>query len=142
MSIPPDRRQEIGEAVKAGRSYRDVAAEFGVSIASVSNVVRELELNDHVNVQRVKRAAEASAEYNLERRMGLSNRFFEKIGSLLETVETANAMKDLAMAHAIETDKRRLEEGAVTERHEYNDRRAAIEQGRERLKILGRRTGS
>ena len=142
MAIPPDRRQEIGEAVKAGGSVRAVAAEFGTSKSTVSNIVHELGLDSEVDVQRTKRAAEARADYCLENRLKLGSRLFDKVAEMSEAIATTGELKDLVMCHAILTDKRRLEEGAVTERHEYNDRRAAIEQGRERLKILGRRTGS
>lgn len=39
--LPPSQRQAVAAAVASGRSKRSVASEFGVSEATVSNIVRE-----------------------------------------------------------------------------------------------------
>ena len=137
--LDPDKRKGIQAALLADTGVNETARLFKCDKATVSRIASSMGVD--AQQAAVKKAQVAGALYAKERRLQLSNTLFQKLEQLLAGVEPNDSFKDLVMAFAILTDKRRLEEGEATERREYNDPAAIAARGRERLALLGR-TGS
>lgn len=135
-------RELMLEGLSQNKAAEQVGQEWGVSGRTVINWASAMgtPLSAFSHERAKTRAAnEAAITYAQERRLALSDRFFSKLESLLEMINDAGDAKDLATAYAILTDKRRLEEGQVTERTETRAPANAVEifeQGRERLRLL------
>ena len=101
--------EAILAALRAGRSVRDVGAEFRRGKTTVSDVARRngLELAD---VRRTKLAAEARSRYAAEARIGLVSEGLEALARALPSVPPPKDMREWALAVAILIDKRRLED--------------------------------
>lgn len=139
--IPDETRRAILATLRAGTSVGVTAKLYRVSKGSVSNIAGAAGLN--LERSAVKTASQARVHYAQARRLELSDKLFGKVEALLERELAPQQLQPLVMAFAVLTDKRRLEEGEVTERHAHRDERAAsLERGRERLRLLHERAGS
>jgi hypothetical protein len=139
--IPDETRRAILATLRAGTSVGETAKLHRVSKGSVSNIARAAGLS--LERSPVKNASQARVHYAQARRLELSDKLFGKIEALLDRDLAPQQLQPLVMAFAVLTDKRRLEEGEVTERHAHRDERAAsLERGRERLRLLHERAGS
>ena len=116
--LAADVRAAIVVDLRAGQSQYRTAKDHGVSAKTVS-LIAKAEGIPVGNVSSVKNAATARTVYNLEARQAFSDQLFEQ---LKLDIKNGVPTKDVIMGFAILTDKRRLEEGQATERHEYNDR--------------------
>lgn len=80
----------------------------------------------------------ANATYGLERRRMLLDKGFAKAEAMLTVIDEPRDLKDWVMSVAVLVDKRRLEDGDVTDRSEQvsSDPAAALERGAERVTWL------
>ena len=139
--IPERTREAILAALLSGVSVHEAAKTYGVGKGTVSRFAAAAGLS--LERSRTKKAAVAVSEYALTKRLEVNNRFFAKVEEALDGDLEPQQLQQLATAYAIVVDKRRLEEGEVTERHGHRDALAAsLERGRERLRLLHERAGS
>lgn len=136
-------RQSIIQGLLAGKSQGQIAREVGCSVSTVSRLAKAEGID--CNVAATKKATEVRDTFNAERRIALSDKAFRALERQLDeggvgTHLGSISFKDWAVVYGVLTDKRRLEEGEATERHEHSDRFAtqqqAIERGRDRLRLL------
>lgn len=80
--IPDDVREAVARAARLERTSRSIAAEFGISVASVSNICREL------GVQRDRSATEKATRATIA---DLAKRRAELAGLLLEDAHRLRA---------------------------------------------------
>src|SRR5438046_10697893 len=113
--IPDDTRKAILAALRAGAGVCEAARQYGVGRASVSRVGAAAGLD--LEQPRTKKAHEAASAYPLQRRLELGNKLFASVERLVGEGPDVRELHALVMSYAILTDKRRLEEGEVTERH-------------------------
>lgn len=132
--------EAILEALRSGESQNAVARRLGCGLATVNRIAKRNGLESHT-VQKISLSPEAKAaadDYNLERRLALLNKVFNKAEELIEAATTPSRLQSLAIAVGILIDKRRLEDGEVTSRTEINGD-AVREQLTSRLDELTRR---
>ena len=131
--ITDGERDEILDLLRAGHSHNEVARRTGRSQTKVSNLAKQYSIAP-VNPAPSK-AIKASVDYCRAERQNLINLGFEKIQDLITSQDlTARDMKDLATAAGILIDKRRLEDGEATGRHEQRySRELNLEQEFRRL---------
>jgi hypothetical protein len=125
------RRLMVEDGYSATRAAESVAEDLGSTGRTVMRwaEAQGIGLGElSRDIHKTRAATEATIYYGQERRLELSNQLFARVKSMTDGVKAANEMKDLATAFAILTDKRRLEEGKSTERHEV-----AVVDARERL---------
>ena len=139
--LPAETRQAVLAALLAGTGVGETARRFRVGKATVSRIAAAAGLD--LERSQTKKATGARVRYAQERRLELSDKLFGKVEALLDGELDPQQLQPLVTAFAILTDKRRLEEGEVTDRHEHRDARAAsLERGRQRLRLLDERAGS
>jgi IS30 family transposase len=107
--VGEDEEKAILEALKAGRSVRDVAGEYDRSISTISDVAKRNGL-DLAERSETKRAALAKSCYASEDRIKLVGELLDKARSMLTTCDSSRDLQHLATSIAIGIDKRRLEE--------------------------------
>lgn len=107
--ISEDEEKAILEALKAGKTTREVAEIFGRGKSTVSDIARRAGL-DLAGRARMKRADVARTCYASEARIKLVGELLDKARSMLTTCENPRELQHLAMVIAIGIDKRRLEE--------------------------------
>jgi hypothetical protein len=105
-----------------GRAVQRWAEDVGAPLGELSH-----------DAAKSARARIAQVEYSQERRRALSDLLFTRVEDVAQNTVDAGELKDLALTFGILTDKRRLEEGKATERHENLDQRAILEQARHDL---------
>jgi Trp operon repressor len=110
-------REQIVEALRAGKSQNQVAREFGRGVATINR----LALGTDLEYSRPTNAAIALVDYCQARRLELLNRLFDKAGEMVDTIATPHELQQLATATAILIDKRRLEDGEATSRSEVSN---------------------
>jgi len=107
--VTEDEEKSVVKALEAGRSVRDVAAEFDRGKSTIGNIASRNGL-DLVDVHRTKRAASANTCYASEDRIKLVGELLNKAKQLMKTCDSSRDLQYLATAIAIGIDKRRLEE--------------------------------
>lgn len=107
----------ILEALKTGESQNAVARRLGCSVGLVNKVARV----NGCEYSRPKHAAEARRDYAQAERLRLLNKLFDRVSELADGPLTPNGLQALTIAAGILTDKRRLEDGDVTDRTEVRD---------------------
>lgn len=107
--ISEDEEKAILEALKAGKTTREVAEIFDRGKSTVSDIARRAGL-DLAGRARMKRADVARTCYASEARIKLVGELLDKARSMLTTCENPRELQHLAMVIAIGIDKRRLEE--------------------------------
>ena len=117
--IPDRTREAILAALLAGAGVCQAARTYRVSKSSVSNIARAAGLD--TEQPSTKKAHAAAATYARGRRLELGNRLFASIEAALDYDLEPQQLLRLVTAYAILVDKRRLEEGEVTERHGHRD---------------------
>ena len=115
--IPPELRARIVEALRGGMSQNRAAKTHGVSVGLVNKIAQA----EGCEYSRPKHAAEALRDYCQAERLSLLNRMFEKAGDLIASIESPQALQQLAVATAVLIDKRRLEDGEATSRAEVSN---------------------
>ena len=104
-----DEEAEILEALKAGRSVRDVAEEFQRGTGTISRIASRngLDLGERSTT---KRAALIKSCYAAEDRIKLIGEALNKGRELLKSCDSPRDFQYLMTGFAIGIDKRRLEE--------------------------------
>ena len=107
--VGEDEEKAILEALKAGRSVRDVAEEFQRGTGTISRIASRngLDLGERSTT---KRAALIKSCYAAEDRIKLIGRGMDKAAELLTQITSPRDLKDWSVAVAVLADKRRLEE--------------------------------
>lgn len=102
--------------LKEGKSQGWIAKEVGRSKQTISRISRaEGFLSD---VTATKRASEARRDYALAERLELLNEGFQRARDILPTIKEARELQAWMVAVGTAIDKRRLEDGQVTDRTE------------------------
>lgn len=109
-------RKRIADELRSGKTPYRVAKDAGRSRTTVCKIAGDLGIE--LDVQRVKKASEARRDYAQAERLILLNEGFDKAREILANVGLADDLKDWAVAVGTLIDKRRLEDGEVTDRHE------------------------
>ncbi len=117
VKLTPDERQRIIGLLESGMSVGETARQTGRSKAVVSVLGKRAGITVREQSQ-TEKARQAAQEYHRERRLALLDRAFQKAEELLPTITTARELRDWAIADGVFTDKRRLETGEATSRHE------------------------
>ena len=133
------RRLMVEDGYSQNKAAEAAGDDLGVKGRTVMRWAESLDLplgELSRDAAKTRAATAAHTHYDQERRLGLNNLLFDRIKEVAGKTEDAGDLKDLAMAFGILTDKRRLEEGKSTERHEHLDQAAALERGRARLSLL------
>ena len=107
--ISEDDEKAILEALKAGKTTREVAEIFDRGKSTVSDIARRAGL-DLAGRARMKRADVARTCYASEARIRLVGELLDKARSMLKTCDSSRDLQYLATSIAIGIDKRRLEE--------------------------------
>lgn len=107
----------ILEALEAGESQNAIARRLGCSPGTVNRVAR---LNG-VEYSTPKNAAAVRRDYAASERVALLNKVFARAEDMLAEAATPHRLQALVIALGILIDKRRLEDGDVTERTEVRD---------------------
>ena len=123
---PPNKiSDEVRQAIadELGNSKpSELAVKYQVSKSTVINIAREFKV-DLVRTS-TKKASEARRSYGKAERCKLIDKFFDKLDEQLDQKDNnSNDMRNLSIALGTIIDKRRLEDGEVTERKEVNDAR-------------------
>ena len=94
----------IIELHEDGRSQREIAKEFDKSVGWVNGVLKALNIQSERS--QTKKATEAKATYDREKRLALNDMWFEKIESMLAKATDANTLRALAVPYGVAEDKR------------------------------------
>lgn len=118
--VTDKERQRIIEALRGGKSIHAVATEFRRAKQTVGKIAKAAGLTP--DDTHVKAANEARTNYADAQRIGLINKAFAKVEKLVDLFPDNPAasrdLRELVTALGILIDKRRLEDGDVTERTE------------------------
>lgn len=106
------------DGVAAGRSVRAMAREHGVNPGTVSRMCQAAGID--VRAIQTERATAARRDYVQAERLEALNEAFDVVRARLPMVVDAHDVRHLVMALAVLIDKRRLEDGEVTDRTETN----------------------
>lgn len=118
--LPPwrMRMEHAVEEVCEGSSYSKAAKDNFLSASEVRRYCLKNNVRSPDMPEVRKRLITTALAYDLERRIGLSNKAFMHLEEILDDVQTADQMRSWANAFGILVDKRRLEEGQATMRVE------------------------
>jgi hypothetical protein len=119
--VTPEERAAIVAALHGGTSLHAVAAQFGRGKATVSVIARDAGIDFERSA--VRKAGAVHRDYALAERVALLNLGFDRARELLPTIEGALHLQQWMTAMAIGIDKRRLEDGDVTDRTAVQDHR-------------------
>lgn len=111
-------RAAIVDDLRAGKSQTSTAKRHKVSPATVNGIAKAEGIAP--NIRPPKIAILTRKAYTLEARLELIDRFFARLDSGLDSAMDGD-LKDMALTLAVLIDKRRLEEGKATDRHEFID---------------------
>lgn len=92
-------------------TYRKIAMRHGVSIKEVRHIAQEEGLE--------REEPQGPSTYNKEARIELLDAAFARLSDMLQVVDTPREMQQITSALSTLIDKRRLEDGEATERHEH-----------------------
>jgi hypothetical protein len=116
-------------ALQAGESQNSVARRLGYGVATVNRIAKRNGVKCIPHPKTVRSPEEIAAiaaahvalvTYDLERRIALLDKVFNKAEQMLDTVTTPHKLQALCVSLGILIDKRRLEDGEVTSRTEIN----------------------
>lgn len=100
----------IGKKIKAlkadGLSQHKIAKKLGIAQSTVSDYLKSIGVSSDRST--TKNASDAKADYDLERRLELNNKWFKKIEEMLDEAETPNDLRALATPYGIASDKRSI----------------------------------
>ncbi len=117
--IEEEETRKILATLNSGVSLGESAKRHGRSKGAVSNIAKRHGVT--FERSRTKKAAKATREYAEAERLILSDELFEKLRGLAESTLDSGDFRDLVVSFGILTDKRRLETGEATSRHESVD---------------------
>lgn len=112
--IPDALREDIAAALRRGVSVRETARRFDVAPSTVSTIAREQGVD--TERARTKKAEAARLDYDCARRLELLNTLFAKATTLANAAADGRDFRDIVVAVGVLIDKRRLEDGEVTDR--------------------------
>lgn len=112
--------ERVEELYNQGLSQGKIAKEMGRSQSTIHRWLDSLNLLDGLSPDQsgTKKAIEAKANYDRERRLNLNNKFFKKIEEMLDTVESPSDLRALATPYGVAEDKRHLLEPPNLAGHE------------------------
>ena len=120
--IPDNIRQEIATELREGIKPSELANKYKTTKQTVCNIAKENGID--LLHQATKKAVEVQKTYGKIERCKLIDKFFLKLNEQLDNEDNnSNDMRNLSIALGTIIDKRRLEDGEVTERKEVNDAR-------------------
>ena len=102
--------ERVEELFLQGISQGKIAKEMGRSQSTIHRWLDSLGLLDGSSPDQsgTKKAIEAKANYDRERRLTLNNKFFKKIEEMLDAVESPSDLRSLATPYGVAEDKRHL----------------------------------
>lgn len=141
LALSDATKERILDSLRAGNSQARVARLYGIDVMTVGHMAKEAGI-DTVALASTRRH-EAMRDYSSIERLRVLNLTFERIEEMLDDNDLKpRDLKDLAVALGISIDKRRLEDGEVTERTEISDLSGARNAVRNKLlEISERRKG-
>jgi transcriptional regulator with XRE-family HTH domain len=93
-----------------GLSQHKIAKKLGIAQSTVSDYLKSIGVSS--DQSRTKKAVDAKADYDKNRRLLLNNKFFIKIEKMLDEAKTPNDLRALATPYGVASDKRALLEGS------------------------------
>lgn len=114
--LTAEERKRIVSLLQEGMSQSGVAKEVKRSKDTVGRIGREAGIES--DGRSTKKATEAARDYAKAERLQLLNKGFDKAGDLLKSIKEAKELQAWMVAVATGIDKRRLEDGEVTDRSE------------------------
>jgi transcriptional regulator with XRE-family HTH domain len=102
--------KKIEKLKKDGLSQHKIAKKLGIAQSTVSDYLKSIGVPS--DQSRTKKAIDAKADYDTERRLSLNNKFFIKIEKMLDEAKTPNDLRALATPYGVASDKRALLEGS------------------------------
>jgi len=102
--------KKIEKLKKDGLSQHKIAKKLGISQSTVSDYLKSIGVPS--DQSRTKKAIDAKADYDRERRLSLNNKFFIKIEKMLDEAKTPNDLRALATPYGVASDKRASLEGS------------------------------
>lgn len=135
--ISDAKQREVVALLRSGLSSNQAARTAGISQPSASRIARANGIS--LNQIRTEKAREALLDFDVTERLKLSNEMLAKARAMLASIDKPSELQSLAMTLAILTDKRRLEEGQVTDRLEHRDARAELDESKQLLKLVSDR---
>lgn len=104
----------IGKKIKKlkddGLSQHKIGKKLGIAQSTVSDYLKLIGYES--DQSKTKKAVDAKADYDKERRLSLNNKFFIKIEKMLDEAKTPNDLRALATPYGVASDKRVLLEGS------------------------------
>lgn len=104
----------IGKKIKKlkddGLSQHKIGKKLGIAQSTVSDYLKLIGYES--DRSQTKKAVDAKADYDKERRLSLNNKFFIKIEKMLDEAKTPNDLRALATPYGVASDKRALLEGS------------------------------
>ena len=134
--IDDEKRAAIVASLQGRLSVGQAAKLHGVSKSTVSTIARQVGLP--FERSHTKKASAVHREYARERRLELWDEVIETTRQHLRTC-TAKQIRDVVMALAVATDKRRQEEQAQQSRYVEADFEELWERGQRRVDYLAAR---
>ena len=116
--MPAETRRAIVEDLRAGKSQYGTAKRHGVNQGTVSKIAKAEGIDGIYAAP--KKAVQTKQTFDMERRLEINDRIFARVAGEIDTA-TIDELNKLTMTYAVLTDKRRLEEGKATDRHEHID---------------------
>ena len=108
--VGEEEEKAILEALKSGKTTREVAEAFDRAPSTISDIARRSGM-DMAERARMKKADVARTCYASEDRIKLVGELLNKAKSMVKTCQSPKDLQHLAMVIAIGIDKRRLEDG-------------------------------
>ncbi len=124
--------KRITELRDKGYSLEEIGEELNKDKSTISRWFKALGIDCNELLQRcaTKKATEAKAIYDRERRLRLNDLWFEKIEKMLIEAKDANTLRALATPYGVAEDKRQLLEPLQTD-----NTKSGLEEIREKLRI-------
>ena len=131
-ALSNSKRKKIEKLKKDGLSQGKIAKKLGIAQSTVSDYLALI--GEKSDRSQTKKAVDAKADYDKERRLSLNNKFFIKIEKMLDEAKTPNDLRALATPYGVASDKRALLERSSNVTPSVSDQ--SID---ERLESLARR---
>lgn len=117
--VSSEERARIVSYLNDGKSQGWVAKEEKRSKSTISEIANKAGISTERSA--TKKASEAHRDYAQAERLLLLNEGFDKARDVLKHIGLADDLKDWSVAVGTLIDKRRLEDGKATSRHENAD---------------------
>ena len=138
--LSAEQRKAILDGAQAGEPLRKLALKYGINVSTVSRMVTDagVDINAHARA----RANQARIDYNVARRLELSNEVIAKVRATIAKIKVGEArpLESAVKAYGIAIDKRLLEEGRATVIAGSTDGAAARDWLQSELEKIGKRS--